>query len=41
MGQEDKVDCGTEQMAGGVEVGIKGGIHTMRLLLTYNYQEED
>ena len=28
-GQETKAACGTEQMAGGVEAGIEGGIHAM------------
>ena len=32
MGQEAKAACGTEQLAGGVEAGIEGGIHAMRLL---------
>ena len=31
-GQEAKTACGTEQLAGGVEAGIEGAIHSMRLL---------
>ena len=31
-GQEAKAACGTEQLASGVEYGIEGGIHAMRLL---------
>ena len=31
-GQEAKAACGTEQLAGGVEAGIKGSIYAMRLL---------
>ena len=29
MGQEAKAGCGSEQLYGGVEAGIKGGIHAM------------
>ena len=32
IGQEAKAACGTEQLVGGVEAGIEGGIHAMRLL---------
>ena len=31
-GQEAKAACDTEQLAGGVEAGIEGAIHSMRLL---------
>ena len=31
-GQETKAACGTEQLAGGVESGIEGGIHAMFVL---------
>ena len=31
-GQEAKAACGTEQLAGGVEAGIEGSIHAMRVL---------
>ena len=31
-GQEAKAACGKEQLAGGVEAGIEGAIHSMRLL---------
>ena len=40
-GQEAKVACGTEQLAGGVEEGMKGGINGMHLLWVQNSQEED
>ena len=32
MGQEVKTACGTEQLAGWVEAGIEGAVHSMRLL---------
>ena len=32
MGAESKEDCGTEQLCGGLEVGIQWGIHAVRLL---------
>ena len=32
VGPEAKASCGTTQLAGGVEAGIKGTIHTMRIL---------
>ena len=35
-GQEAKAACSTEQLTGGVEVGIEGGIHAMQLLWEYN-----
>ena len=41
MGQEPTASCGTEQLACGVEAGIEGGIHAMRLLWKQHYQEED
>ena len=31
-GKEAKAACGTEQLAGGVEAGIEGGINAMRVL---------
>ena len=40
-GQEAKEACRTDQLCGGIEAGIKGGIHIMRLLCQYNSQEED
>ena len=40
-GQEAKATCGTEQLAGGVEAGIEGGIHAMRVLWQEHSQEED
>ena len=40
-GQEAKSTCGTENLAGGVEYGIEGGIHAMHLLWTQHFQEED
>ena len=41
MGKETKETCGTEQLYGGVEAGIDGGIHVMRLLWAHHAQEED
>ena len=40
-GQESKAACGTEQLAGGVEAGIDGAIHSMRLLWEQHSQEEE
>ena len=40
-GQEFKAECGTEQLAVGVEEGTEGGIHAIRLLWEHYYQEED
>ena len=40
-GQEAKAAWGTEQLSGGVEAGIEGRIHTMRLLWQQHSQEED
>ena len=31
-GKEDKAACGTKQLAGGVDAGIEGGIHSIRVL---------
>ena len=33
--------CLTKHMTGGVEAGIKGGIHWTHLLWVHNYQEEE
>ena len=38
--QEAKAACGTEQLEGGVEAGIEGAIHSMRLLWGQHSQEE-
>ena len=40
-GAEAKEACGTEQLCGGLEVGIEGGTHMVRLLWKYHAQEED
>ena len=32
MGQEAKAACRTSKLAGGLEAGIEGGIHAMRVL---------
>ena len=40
-GQEAKAACGTAQLAGGVEAGIKGVIHTLCVLWEEHSQEED
>ena len=40
-GPEAKAACGTTQLAGGVEAGIKGAIHAMRVLWEEQKQEED
>ena len=40
-GQEAKAAYGTEQLAGGVEAGIEGSIHSMRLLWEQHLQEEE
>ena len=39
--QEEKATCGTGQLANGVEAGIEGGIHAMRLLWQDYSQEYD
>ena len=40
-GPEAKSACGTIQLMGGVEVGIEGAIHAMRVLWEEDAQEED
>ena len=40
-GLEAKVACGTTQIAGGVEAGIEGTIHAIRVLWEEHAQEED
>ena len=40
-GQEAKEACGTDQLCGGMEADIEGGIHAMRLLWQQHVQEED
>ena len=40
-GQEAKTACGTDQLAGGVEAGIKGAIHAARLQWAQHSEEED
>ena len=39
--EEAKEACGTEQICGGLEVGIEGGVHAVRLLWQQHAQEED
>ena len=39
--QEAKAACGTEQLAGGVEEGIEGSIHSMRVLWEEQSREEE
>ena len=41
MGQKAKAACGTEQLAVGIEEGIKEGIHDLRLLWAQHSQDED
>ena len=41
MGAEAKEACSTEKLYKGLEDGIGGGIHTVRLLWQYHAQEED
>ena len=41
MGQEAKSACGTEELDGGGEVSIDGGIQAMRFLWAQNYHEEN
>ena len=40
-GLEAKAACRTIQLAGGVEAGIEGAIHAMRVLWEEHAQEED
>ena len=40
-GPEAKAACGTTNIAGGVEAGIEGAIHVMRVLREEHNQEED
>ena len=40
-GPEAKSACGTTQLAGGLEAGIDGAIHAMRVLLEEHSKEED
>ena len=40
-GQESKAACGTEHLAGGVEAGIKGAIHAVRLQWVQHSHEGD
>ena len=40
-GQESKAACGMDQLVGGVEAGIEGAIHAMRVLWEEHALEED
>ena len=40
-GKESKAACGTDQLMVGVEAGIEGGIHNIRLLWAQHPHEED
>ena len=40
-GPESKTACGTTQLAGGLEAGIEGAIHVMRVLWEDHKKEED
>ena len=40
-GQEEKSACETDQLDGGMEAGIEGGIHAMRFLWKEHSQEEE
>ena len=40
-GPEAKTACGTTQLVGGLEAGIEGAIHAMRVLWEENNKEED
>ena len=39
-GQEANEACGMEQLCGGMEAGIEGGIHKIRLLWAQNAHDE-
>ena len=39
--QEVKAACGTEQLTGGVEAGIEGAIHAVRLQWAQHSHKED
>ena len=39
MGTEAKAACGTIQLAGGLEAGIEGAIHAMRVLWEEHAQD--
>ena len=41
IGTEAKTACGMTQLAGGLEAGILGAIHTMRVLWEDHQKEED
>ena len=41
VGPEAKAACGTTQLTGGVEAGIEGATHAMRVLWEENQTEED
>ena len=41
MEVEAKESCGMEQLCGGLEAGIEGDIHAVRLLWQQHYQKED
>ena len=41
IGAEDKEACETEQLFDGLEAGIEGGIHAVRLLWQQHAQLED
>ena len=41
VGPEYKAACGTTQLAGGMETGIEGAIHAMRVLWEEHKHEED
>ena len=40
-GAEEKEACGMEQICVGLEAGIEGGIHAVRLLWKQHSQEEE
>ena len=41
VGPESKASCGTTLLSGGVEEGIEGAIHAMRVLWEEHQTEED